>query len=144
VATTELTRVGVWLNLMTLVMDNKWIARDLLQHRLSGMAWSGFRALRRVESAPLSLGQLAAQMGIDAPAASVLVSDLVARGYVERVPDANDGRRKLVHITSEGRQLLHELRTTDDAVPAPVATLTPEELRELTRLVEKMREATRR
>lgn len=141
-AITKTTPVGVWLNLMALMMDNKWLTRDLLQDRTGGMAWSGYRALRRVEREPLSQRQLAERMGIDAPAASVIVGDLVARGYVERVPDPTDGRRKLVHITDGGRGLLEEMRSAADVIPPPVATLTAAERRELTRLIEKMREAS--
>lgn len=129
------------MNLMALVMDNKWLVRDLLKDRTGGMPWNGYRALRRVERMPMSQGELAERMDVDAPAASVLISDLVARGYVERRADPHDGRRKLVHITDAGRGLLESLRTVD-VVPPPVATLTLAERRELTRLIEKMREAS--
>jgi len=123
-------------------MDNKWMVRDLLQDRTGGMPWNGYRALRRVERVPMSQRELADRMDIDAPAASVLVSDLVSRGYVDRVPDALDGRRKLVHITDAGQRLLESLRSASDVIPPPVTTLTVPERRELTRLVEKMRAAS--
>lgn len=139
--TSKTTPVGVWLNLAALVMDNKWMVRDLLQGRTGGMAWNGYRALRRLERTPMSQGELADRMDIDAPAASVLVGDLVARGHVERLPDPTDGRRKMVHITAAGHELLERLRTAE-VVPPPVATLTSAERRELTRLIDKMREAT--
>ena len=140
--TSKTTPIGVWLNLAALVMDNKWMVRDLLQDRTGGMPWNGYRALRRVERVPMSQRELADRMDIDAPAASVLVSDLVSRGYVDRVPDALDGRRKLVHITDAGQRLLESLRSASDVIPPPVTTLTVPERRELTRLVEKMRAAS--
>lgn len=121
-------------------MDNKWLVRDLLENRTGGMPWNGYRVLRRVERTPMSQRELAERMGIDAPAASVLVSDLVRRGYVERVGDPGDARRKLVHLTAGGRGLLESLRAAA-VVPPPVATLTAAERRELTRLVDKMRAA---
>lgn len=139
---TKTTPVGVWLNLAALVMDNKWLVRDLLQDRTGGMPWNGYRVLRRVEREPMSQGELAERMDIDAPAASVLVTDLVGRGYVERVTDPGDGRRKLVRITGAGRGLLEGLRSAADVIPPPVSTLTLSERRELTRLIEKMREAS--
>lgn len=139
--TTKTTPVAVWLNLAALVMDHKWLVRDLLQDHTGGMPWNGYRALRRVEREPLSQGQLAERMHIDAPAASVLVGELVDRAYVERVPDPRDGRRKLVRITDAGRSLVESLRATTDVVPAPVSTLTAAERRELTRLIDKMRAA---
>ncbi|RNI24614.1 MarR family transcriptional regulator [Flexivirga caeni] len=122
-------------------MDNKWLVRDLLQDRTGGMPWNGYRVLRRVERGPMSQGELAERMDIDAPAASVLVSDLVERGYVERVADAQDGRRKLVHLTTDGQELLESLRSAADVIPSPVSTLTGSERRELTRLIDKMRAA---
>ena len=35
-----------------------------------------------------------------------LVDDLVARGYVSRLPDPTDGRARIVRLTDEGRALL--------------------------------------
>lgn len=139
VTTTKTTPVAVWLNLAALVMDHKWLVRDLLQDRTGGMPWNGYRMLRRVERTPFSQGELADQMHIDAPAASLVVRDLVARGHVERIADPADARRKVVQITDSGLLLLESLRAATDVVPAPVATLTAAERRELSRLVEKMR-----
>ena len=125
---------------MGLVMDHKRLAPALLQEA-SGMPWSRYRALRRVEDRPLSQRELAEAMHVDAPAMSGIVNDLVRRGYVARVPHAEDGRMRLVTITDAGRELMERLRTLPGVVPAPVATLTAAERRELARLVDKMREA---
>lgn len=140
--TTKTTPVAVWLNLHALVMDHKWLSRDLLHDRTDGMPWSGYRVLRRVEDGPLSQGRIADLMGIDAPAVSGIITDLVARGYIDRTADPTDGRRKLVDITDSGREVLDGLRSVTDVVPAPVASLTAAERRELTRLIDKMRGAT--
>ena len=138
---TKTTPVAVWLNLHALVMDHKWLSRDLLQDRTDGMPWNGYRVLRRVEDGPMSQGEIADLMGVDAPAVSGIVGDLVGRGYVERVADPSDGRRKLVRVSEAGRSLLEGLRGTG-VVPPPVATLTAAERRELARLVDKMRAAS--
>lgn len=140
--TTKTTPVAVWLNLHALVMDHKWLSRDLLHDRTDGMPWSGYRVLRRVEDGPLSQGEIADLMGIDAPAVSGIIADLVARGYIGRTADPTDGRRKLVDITDSGREVLDGLRSVTDVVPAPVASLTAAERRELTRLIDKMRAAS--
>ncbi|HWC21922.1 MAG TPA: MarR family transcriptional regulator [Flexivirga sp.] len=142
--TTKTTPVAVWLNLHALVMDHKWLSRDLLHDRTDGMPWSGYRVLRRVEDGPRSQGEIAELMGIDAPAVSGLVGDLVARKYVDRTADPTDGRRKLVGITDSGRAVLEGLRSVTDVVPPPVASLTAAELRELTRLIDKMRASSDR
>lgn len=138
---TKPTSVGVWLNLHALVMDHMYLSRDLLHDRMDGLPWSGYRVLRRIEGGPMSQGEIAARMGVDAPAISGIVSDLLERGHVGRAPDPKDGRRKLVSITDSGRELLERLRSVTDVAPAPTATLTAAERRELTRLVEKMRAA---
>lgn len=125
---------------MGLVMDHKLLAQSLLQDA-SGMPWSRYRALRRVEDRALTQRELAEAMRIDAPAISGIVGDLVERGYAERVPHPQDARMKLVTITDAGRELMEHLRTLPGVVPAPVATLTAAERRELARLIDKMREA---
>jgi DNA-binding MarR family transcriptional regulator len=125
-------------------MDHKWLSRDLLHDRTDGMPWSGYRVLRRVENGPRSQGAIAELMGIDAPAVSGIIADLLARGYVDRTADPTDGRRKLVNITDRGRGVLDGLRSVADVVPAPMSSLTAVELRELTRLIDKMREASDR
>lgn len=139
---TKTTPVAVWLNLHALVMDHKWLSRDLLHDRTAGMPWSGYRALRRVEDGPMSQGEIAERMGVDAPAVSVIVADLIARDYVVRTIDPADGRRKLVQISDEGRAALAALRAVGDVVPAPMQTLTAAERRELNRLIDKMRAAS--
>lgn len=123
---------------MSLVMDNKTLAQTLLQDA-TGMPWSRYRALRRIEVRPLSQRALAEQLHVDAPAVSVIVNELVARGYADRIASPEDGRVKLVHITERGEQLMEQLRDLPGVVPAPVAALTAAERRELARLVDKMR-----
>lgn len=139
--TTKTTPVAVWLNLHALVMDHKWLSRDLLHDRTDGMPWSGYRVLRRVEDGPRSQGEIAELMGVDAPAVSGIVAELIARRQVDRTTDPTDGRRKLVRIAEPGRELLESLRASD-VIPPPVATLTAAERRELTRLIDKMRAAS--
>lgn len=140
--TTKTTPVAVWLNLHALVMDHKWLSRDLLHDRTDGMPWSGYRVLRRVEDGPRSQGEIAELMGVDAPAVSGIIADLMSRGYVSRTPDPADGRRKLVDITDGGREVLDGMRSATDVVPAPMASLTAAERRELSRLIDKMRAAS--
>lgn len=123
---------------MSLVMDNKTLAQTLLQDA-TGMPWSRYRALRRLEDHPLPQRMLAEQLHIDAPAVSVIVGDLVAKGYVDRVGAPDDGRVKLVRITDRGADLMERLRDLPGVVPPPVATLTAVERRELARLIDKMR-----
>lgn len=136
--TTKSTPIGVWLGLVSLVMDHKGLAQSLLQDE-TGMPWSRFRLLRRVEDRSRTQRELTELMSVDAPAVSVIVGDLVARGHVERVPSATDGRVKQVQITASGRALLERLRDLPDVIPAPVAALSPDERRLLAHLIDVMR-----
>lgn len=128
------------MGLMALVMDNKSLAQALLQDA-TDMPWSRYRALHRLEDRPLPQRVLAQEMRVDAPAVSVIVNDLVARGYADRIISPDDGRVKLVHITDDGEQLMEQLRDLPGVVPAPVAGLTAADRRELARLIDKMRAA---
>ncbi len=125
---------------MALVMDHKNLAQALLQDEM-GMPWSRFRLLRRIEDHSRTQRELAQMMHVDAPAVSVIVGDLVERGYAERAASETDGRVRLVHITDAGRALLERLRDLPGVVPAPIAALSAAERRELARMIDKMRAA---
>jgi DNA-binding MarR family transcriptional regulator len=48
----------------------------------------------------------------------LLIDDLEGRGYVRRVPDAEDGRAKMVRLTARGRDYIAEARRAVLAVEA--------------------------
>jgi DNA-binding MarR family transcriptional regulator len=48
----------------------------------------------------------------------LLVDDLETRGYVRRVPDAEDARAKVVRLTARGRRYVAEARRAVAAVEA--------------------------
>lgn len=52
------------------------------------------------------LTELAARAQLSTAAASELVDDLQASGYLERRPDPSDGRAKLIYPTPRGRRAL--------------------------------------
>lgn len=47
---------------------------------------------------------IAARAGMTKQSMGELVDDLVAKGYLERVPDPSDGRARLVVLTERGRR----------------------------------------
>jgi DNA-binding MarR family transcriptional regulator len=57
-------------------------------------------------TAGVRLTELAARAPLSLAAASELVNDLQRLGYLERQPDATDGRAKLIVPTAKGRQAL--------------------------------------
>src|SRR4029453_583140 len=61
---------------------------------------------RAPERGPRTASQLAALLDISNPGGTKIVGELVAAGYVERVPDPADGRARQLHLTARGRAAL--------------------------------------
>ena len=70
-----------------------------------------FKALVVVDgSLGIAVCQLGRELGVGESAASLLVDQLVRRGYVGRTTDPDDRRRVLLAATERGTELLRELR----------------------------------
>jgi DNA-binding MarR family transcriptional regulator len=99
------------------------------------------KVLFQLRHGPMTLTQLAQANGVDAPYATLIVDKLEAHGLVERQLHPDDRRRKLVTLTSAGRDAI----ATADAIllrpPDAVSTLRPEELRQLLKLLQRLIEA---
>lgn len=102
--------------------------------------FSRYRAMRRIVVRPWSQRELAEQLHIDAPAASVLVTDLCERGWVTRAPDLVDGRRKVIEATDLGRAWVAEVRQLPTP-PAMFEALSASERLQLAGLLDKLRQA---
>ncbi|KNX38645.1 MarR family winged helix-turn-helix transcriptional regulator [Luteipulveratus halotolerans] len=135
--TTKPTPVGLWLSMMGIVMDHKWYFAERFEQKLP-VPYSRYRALRRVEQQPRSQRELAAAMGVDAPAMTVIVNDLVKHGLATREPHPDDGRVKLVTATAAGLAWLDDVRSLEDGAPPLMDVLTRDERRELARLLDKL------
>lgn len=59
---------------------------------------------------PMTIGQVADQLGITLPTASHLVDKLVRAGFAERSDDPRDRRRAVVRPSAEGAELMRSLR----------------------------------
>jgi len=55
-------------------------------------------------------GEIARQVAADEATTSIVVTTLVKRGWLERIADPADGRRKLVHVTAAGRTQFEAVR----------------------------------
>lgn len=93
------------------------------------------KVLTRLGEGPLSLRDIAAEIGVDAPYATVIVDKLESHGLVERRPHPDDRRRKLVALTDAG----HGALTTVDQIlrrpPGAMQRLSDAQLRTLHDLV---------
>ena len=66
-----------------------------------------FRALG---GQPMTVSALAARLQISKQGAGQIVDDMERRGYVERRPDPDDGRARLLHLSGRGRAALAAAR----------------------------------
>jgi DNA-binding MarR family transcriptional regulator len=73
----------VWLLMSDLVLDNE--RRREVSETL-GISFGRARAVRRLARQPMSMGELAAALGIDPPNATVVVDDLESLGLARRRP----------------------------------------------------------
>ncbi|KQV75595.1 hypothetical protein ASC61_11600 [Aeromicrobium sp. Root344] len=80
------------------------IEQDLQDRKLIPLSW--YDVLLELNAAPdrqLRMQDLAARVVLSRTRVSRLVSELERAGYLERVPDPDDGRATLARITPEGR-----------------------------------------
>jgi DNA-binding MarR family transcriptional regulator len=80
--------------------------RELEQ--LTGAPIAAHRALTCINAAPgISASHLATALGMRRSAMSHVLNDLDERGWIERKRDEVDQRSVRIHVTAEGRKLLH-------------------------------------
>lgn len=120
-----------------MVLENKdaW-RRSVVE--LTGLPFSRIRILKRLEPHPLTMKQVAEAATIDAPAATVAVNDLEARGLVVREIDPENRRCKMVSLTAAGREVLRVVNEVADPPPASLAGLDGEDLRSLQAILSRL------
>ena len=91
----------VWRTMSALVLENKdaW-RRSVVE--LTGLPFSRIRILKRLDRHPMTVKQVAEAATIDAPAATVAVNDLEARGLVVREINPENRRAKVGSLTTAG------------------------------------------
>ena len=126
----------VWLLMSDLVLDH---TRRREVSEALGMTFGRVRAIRTLAREPLSMGELAAALGIDRPNATVLVDDLEARGIVRRRAHPTDRRAKLVEPTRRGKALARRADEILATPPAALGALGAAELATLRGILERVR-----
>src|SRR3954470_12822577 len=122
----------VWLLMSDLVLDHE---RRREVSEAVGISFGRARTVRRLARRPMSMGELAAALGIDPPNATVVVDDLESLGLVRRRPHPSDRRAKVVEATRKGKDLA---RRADDilATPPPaLSALNEDDLETLQRIL---------
>jgi DNA-binding MarR family transcriptional regulator len=89
---------------------NRLISREMRDQFGDDTTIVQMRVLGELSEEPLTLSALARKREVSMQAASEHVQSLVTRGWVVRVPDPEDRRQALLHITDEGMERLTEVR----------------------------------
>jgi DNA-binding MarR family transcriptional regulator len=126
----------VWLLMSDLVLDNE--RRREVADAL-GMSFGRARTVRRLARRPMSMGELAAALGIDPPNATTVVSDLEALGLVIRRPHPTDGRAKIVEATRKGKELARRADAILATPPPALAAASEEDLETLREILGRVR-----
>jgi DNA-binding MarR family transcriptional regulator len=93
--------------------------------------------LRSLRSGARRITELAAEERVTQPAITLLVNRLQERGWVERIPDASDGRAVLVSLTPAGEAAFERLRAEYRALlHEEMASLDDDEVATLASAVE--------
>lgn len=126
----------VWRTMASLVLDNRdgW-RRTVVE--MTGLPFSRVRILRRLARQSMTMKGIAEATALDAPAATVAVSDLERRGLVVRRVDPENRRCKRVSLTDEGRELVEAIADLDDPAPAALTALDETDLNSLHALLRK-------
>ena len=129
---------AAWAAMRELVEDNG--RREELRAAL-GLGRGSGRVkvlLALADHSPLALGELAEQLGVDAPYATLIVNHLEALGLVQRTLDPEDRRRKLVSATPEGQAATVTALAIYARPPASFSQLSAEEAAQLRAILERL------
>lgn len=127
----------VWRAITALVYDNRDSWKRAVIER-SGLPFSRIRVLRRLARRHMSVKELAHAATMDAPATTVAVNDLEARGLVIREVDPANRRCKTVSMTPAGLALWKDIEAVDDPAPEALAALDPADLEALHAILAKV------
>jgi DNA-binding MarR family transcriptional regulator len=103
-----------------------WAMADEVQRRIAADGLRGLRfadgvVFQHLVQGPVSVGALAAGLGVTQQAASKAVADLERRGYVARERDPRDARARLVALTPRGEAAIEAGRRHRAALGAELA-----------------------
>lgn len=127
----------VWRSMSRLVLDNKDTWRRSAVDR-TGLPFSRIRILTRLARQPMTVKEVAGAATVDAPAATVAVNDLEARGLVIRQTDPANRRTKVVSLTDAGREVVATIEATQDPTPKVLAELSSGDLETLRAILDKL------
>jgi len=115
--------------------------QSLKKFGLTEQQYNVLRILRGFRSeAPLSIGFIKERMLDKNSDVSRIVDRLYEKGYLNRTENPNDRRQKSVRISQAGMDLLDKMFSCEKKADTLLSNLTIEEIEELNRLLDKIRE----
>jgi DNA-binding MarR family transcriptional regulator len=127
----------VWAELQAFVAANS--RTGAIQETLGlGLGAGRVRVLLRLRQGPMTLGELAATHGVDAPYATIIVNKLEELGLVQRTAHPDDRRRKLVTLTAAGWEATSTAEAITRRPPAALQALSAAELSQLDGLLARL------
>jgi DNA-binding MarR family transcriptional regulator len=130
--------------MLNLAYTVKQLSYDFLQllkkHGLTEPQYNILRVLRGNRSGrPASIGYIKDRMLDKSSDVSRIIDRLFAKGYIDRNENRGDRRQKDIVITEKGLGLLDKMDDCEKKVDMLLANLTPNEIKELNRLLDKTR-----
>ena len=125
----------VWRAIASLVIDNRDGWKRAVVER-TGLPFSRIRILKRLGRQSMTVKQLAHAAAMDAPATTVAVNDLEARGLVVRETDPANRRCKVVSLTGAGRAMVDKIDAVEDPAPNALAVLDDAQLKDLKAIID--------
>jgi len=115
--------------------------QSLKSYGIAEQQYNVLRILRGFRSeAPLSIGFIKERMLDKDSDVSRIIDRLFEKGFLNRTENPNDRRQKSVEITETGLALLDQMFGCEQKSDTLLNNLTPEEINEFNRLLDKIRE----
>jgi DNA-binding MarR family transcriptional regulator len=122
----------VWAHMCDLVLDNE---RRREVSDAVGLSFGRIKAIRRVARRSMSMRELADELGIDPPNATVVVDDLESLGLARRRSHPTDRRAKVVEATRKGKEIAKKADAILSTPPPTLRALSPDDLAQLGRIL---------
>jgi len=124
-----------WRAMADLVLDNE---RRRQVSEAVGLSFGKTKALRRIAARPMTMGELAALLGVDPPNLTSLVDELEGNGLVERQAHPTDRRAKLVVATEAGAALARRANEILERPPLRLSELPDDDLETLVQILSRV------
>jgi DNA-binding MarR family transcriptional regulator len=125
----------VWGRMCDLVLDNQR-RREVAE--AVGLSFGRIRAIRRVARRSMSMRELADELGIDPPNATVVVDDLESLGLARRQSHPTDRRAKVVEATRKGKEIAKRADAILSTPPLALRALGPDDLADPERILDQL------